>query len=126
MKTDKKDMRQYTDEMSTIIALGYTTELERLCGYLPQYLLGDIALERDVDLNAGTVDFKLKGIFGNMVNNPVVKIKMLPDLAFALALKNSKFDYYLSLLPSVDGVLPIVIEKYITTRFIGIANRTKE
>lgn len=125
MRTDKKDMRSYCDEMSTIIALGYATECERLCGFLPSLGAGDIALERSVDLNAGTVDFKLSGKLGNRVNNPLIKIRMLPDLAFALALKNSKYEQYMNLLPSVESVLPKVIEKYTTIRLLGIANKTK-
>lgn len=62
MRTDKKDMRSYTDEVSTIIALGYATECERLCGFLPSLSSGDIALERNVDLTGGTVNFKLAGM----------------------------------------------------------------
>lgn len=126
MRTDKKDMRSYCDEMSTICALGYATECERLFGYLPNHRMGDIDLERDVDINNGTVNFKLMGRLGNRINNPVVKIRMLPELAFALALKNSKYEQYMNLLPSVEDVLPLVINKYVTMVLIGIANKTKD
>lgn len=125
MRTDKMNMVQYTDEVSTIIALSYATECERLFGYLPALGAGDIALERSVDLNAGTVDFKLCGKLGKRVNNPLVKIRMLPDLAFALALKNSKYEQYMNLLPSVSDVEPQVANKYVTMQLMGVANKTK-
>ena len=126
MKADKKDMRSYADEVGTICALGYATECERLLGYLPNHRMGDIDLERDVDINNGTVNFKLMGRLGNKINNPVIKIRMLPELAFSLALKNSRYEQYLNLLPSVKDVLPLVINKYVTMVLIGIANKTKD
>lgn len=126
MMTDKKDMRSYADEVSTIIALCYATECERLCGFLPSLGAGDIALERSVDLTGGTVNFKLCGKLGNRVNNPLVKIRMLPDLAFALALKNSKYEQYMNLLPSVSELEPQVVNKYVTMQLIGVANKNKE
>ena len=126
MRTDKKDMRSYTDEVSTIIALGYATECERLFGFLPSLCAGDIALERSVDLTGGTVNFKLCGKLGNRVNNPLVKIRMLPELAFALALKNSKYEQYMNLLPSVSELEPQVVNKYVTMQLIGVANKNKD
>lgn len=51
---------------------------------------------------------------------------MLPELAFALALKNSKYEQYMNLLPSVSELEPQVVNKYVTMQLMVVANKNKD
>ena len=73
-------MRPYKDEIATNITMGYVYELTKVCDRLPVNTEGGIELRQEVNLESGTIDYTLLGSLGNQINNPTVKIGIVPDL----------------------------------------------
>ena len=118
-------MRPYKDEIATNIVLGYVYELSKVEDKLPLLVEGGIDLKYDLDLGAGTIDYTLGGDLGNKINNPTVKISIVPDLLRGLRRGGNAYARHIKNIPSIEELLPLVREKYIVIRFIGIANEHK-
>lgn len=118
-------MRPYKDEIATKITLGYVYELSKVCDKLPVSVEGSIDLRQEVNLETGTIDYTLLGELGDKVNNPVVKIGIVPDLLRGLRRGGNAYNRHIKNIPSLDEILPLVKEKYVVMRLIGIANENK-
>lgn len=118
-------MRPYKDEIATNITLGYVYELSKVCDKLPVSIEGSIDLRQEVNLDTGTIDYTLLGKLGDKVNNPVVKIGIIPDLLRGLRRGGNAYSRHIKNIPSLDEILPLVKEKYVVMRLLGIANENK-
>lgn len=118
-------MRPYKDEIATNITMGYVYELTKVCDRLPVNTEGGIDLRQEVNLESGTIDYTLLGSLGNMINNPTVKISIVPDLLRGLRRGGKAYERHILNIPELSEIIPLVKEKYITMRLIGIGNDTK-
>lgn len=115
-------MRPFKDEIATNITMGYVYELTKVCDRLPVNTEGGIDLRQEVNLESGTIDYTLLGSLGNMINNPVVKISIVPDLLRGLRRGGKAYERHIKNIPELSEILPLVKEKYVVMRLIGIAN----
>lgn len=115
-------MRPYKDEIATNVTLGYVYELTKICDKLPVPIEGSIDLRQEINLETGTLDYTLLGGLGNMINNPVVKIGIVPDLLRGLRRGGNAYNRHIKNIPTIEEILPLVKEKYVTMRLIGIGN----
>lgn len=120
-------MRQYNDEIATNITLGYVYELLKKFDDIPEYKSdGDIKIKSSIDLDGGFLVYSLGGQFGDLVNNPDVRIEIVPDLLRGLRRSKEAYKRHIKSIPSVNEIEPLVIKNYITTRLLGIANKYKK
>lgn len=117
-------MKKYTDEIATQIALGYIYELTRKLDSLPSEV--DIQLKQEVNLSTGTVDYTLKGSTGDIINNPVVKIGITPDLLRGLKRGEKAYARHSRNFPDLGELEKLVRERYITIYLLGIGNENKK
>jgi hypothetical protein len=118
-------MRPYKDEIATNICLGYVYELTKIIDKLPVPVEGGIDLRQEVNLETGTIDYTLLGTLGNMINNPKVKIGITPDLLRGLRRGGNAYERHIKNIPTKEEILPLVKEKYVVMRLIGIGNDNK-
>lgn len=118
-------MRPYKDEIATNVTLGFVYELTKVCDRLPVAVEGSIDIRQEVNLDTGTLDYTLLGSLGNQINNPVVKIGIVPDLLRGLRRGGKAYERHVLNIPTKEEILPLVKEKYTTMRLIGIANETR-
>ena len=118
-------MRPYKDEIATNITLGYVYELSKVCDKLPVAIADSIKLRQDINLETGTIDYTLLGNFGTLINNPTVKIGILPDLLRGLRRGDRAYQRHIKNFPEIDEMEKLVIEKYTVVRLLRIANENK-
>ena len=92
---------------------------------MPVNTEGGIELRQEVNLESGTIDYTLLGSLGNMINNPTVKISIVPDLLRGLRRGGKAYERHIKNIPELSEILPLVKEKYVVMRLIGIGNDTK-
>lgn len=115
-------MRPFKDEIATNVTLGYVYELTKVCDKLPVSTEGSIDLRQEVNLETGTIDYTLLGSLGSMINNPTVKIGIVPDLLRGLRRGGKAYERHIKNIPELSEIIPLVKEKYTTMRLIGIGN----
>lgn len=118
-------MRPYKDEIATNICMGLVYELTKVVDKLPELEESSIEIKQEVNLDSGTIDYTIGGLLGDKINNPVVKIGILPDLLRGLRRGGNAYNRHVKNIPAVSEVNKLVLEKYVVVRLMGIANDNK-
>lgn len=116
-------MRDYSQSIADSIAMVYIEERLNKGIELDYVTDGDVEIEHKVDIDKGIVTYRLKGLWGDSINNPDVNIGLLPDLLRGLRRSEAAYNRHIKNIANGEEIAKLVRETLTTIKLLKVEEK---